>query len=89
MKRRLILDSRESGVTQVARKNRRIVLPSVNELVFDGLAGLRTRQEIEFLVLDISDAFWTLPLRQRERKYFVGRLRGTFYVFRRLAQGSR
>ena len=88
-KRRLILDARESGVTPCARKNQRIVLPSVNDLVFDALDLLATDQECEAFILDIADAFWTLPLTRRERRFFVGRLKGVFYAFRRLAQGSR
>lgn len=92
IKRRLILDSKESGVTQCARKNQRILLPSVISLVFDILAiggKARSPQSIELLVLDVTDAFWTLPLRPKERKYFVGKLRGLYFVYQQLAQGSR
>ena len=89
VKRRLILDARESGVTVCARKNQRIVLPSMNDLVFDALDLLATKQECEHFILDIKDAFWTLPLVREERRFFIGRLKGVFYAFRRLAQGSR
>ena len=91
-KRRLILDSKESGVTQCAKKNQRILLPTVISLVFDLLAighKMAPGTNMEILVLDISDAFWTLGLRPSERKFFVGRLRGKFFVHMRLAQGSR
>ncbi len=36
-KRRLILDAKESGVTQFGRKNERIMLPNVINFVFDTL----------------------------------------------------
>ena len=36
-KHRVILDNRESGVTAVARKNQRILLPRATDLVFDVL----------------------------------------------------
>ena len=44
---------------------------------------------LEFVVLDFTDAFWTLPLSIFERKFFVSRLRGSYFAYRRLAQGSR
>ena len=100
-KHRVILDNRESGVTAVARKNQRILLPRATDLVFDVLrmqadwaehSDVALAQEdglVEAMVLDVSDAFWALPLNRRERRFFVGRLRETFFLYRRLAQGSR
>jgi hypothetical protein len=44
---------------------------------------------LEWLVLDISDAFWTLGLCPKERRFFVGKLRGSYLVYKRLAHGSR
>ena len=85
-KRRLILDATEPGVTVCAKKNQRI--PSVVDVVLDSLAlgqGGRRQGGGEALVLDFADAFWTLPLRGSERRFFVGKLRGTCYVRRRLA----
>ena len=41
------------------------------------------------LVADVTDAFWLIPLHAKERKYFVAKLRGSYYVFTRTAQGSR
>jgi hypothetical protein len=92
VKRRLILDAKESGITNCGRKNERIILPTVVDLVFDSLSAHRESQNwqsIEWLVLDITDAFWTLGLRNSERKFFVGKLRGRYFVYNRLAQGSR
>ena len=62
------------------------------DLVFDTMCAHKETQEwqnIEWLVLDITDAFWTLGLRPRERRFFVGKLRGRYFVYNRLAQGSR
>ena len=41
------------------------------------------------LVLDFSNAFWTVPLDLKERKFFVGRVRGWHLVYNTTAQGSR
>ena len=70
-------------------KTQRIVLPHVLDVVFDALSLGGDGRPVEALVLDVSDAFWTLPLRARERRYFVGNLRGCYYCYLRLAKGSR
>ena len=49
----------------------------------------RYTEEIELLIADISDAFWLPPLHSSERRFFVSRFRGKWYVFLRTAQGSR
>ena len=43
----------------------------------------------EFFVLDFTDAFWQLPLEPTERRFFAAKYRGEYFVFLRLAQGSR
>ena len=53
------------------------------------LGAMDPDDEVEFLILDFVDAFWNVPLRCCERKYFVGCARGRFFVFCRAAQGSR
>ena len=57
IKRRVVLDAKESGVTQCARKNQRIILPHVLDVVFDALTLGSDGSPIEALVLDVSDAF--------------------------------
>ena len=89
VKRRLILDAKESGVTPIARKNERILLPSVSDLVWDALHILQEGKQLRWFVMDIKDAFWTLPTRKRERRFLTGKLKSVYYIFRRLAQGSR
>eukprot|EP00435_Cladocopium_sp_Y103_P049753 s2113_g15.t1 len=49
----------------------------------------RAAREVTMLIADITDAFWLIPLRKCERKYFTAMLRGHFYSFNRTAQGSR
>ncbi len=86
------MDSKESGVTRCGLKNQRIMLPCIIDLVHDTLGAHAVHLDfglLEWLVLDVVDAFWTLGLRPRERRFFVGKLRGRYYVYNRLAQGSR
>ena len=40
-------------------------------------------------IADFSDAFWYLPLRPDERRFFAAKFRGRIYIFLRAAQGSR
>ena len=41
------------------------------------------------LVLDFVNAFFLLPLRREEYRYFVAAFRGSFFVWLRVAQGSK
>ena len=50
---------------------------------------LEPEDEVEFFVIDFKDAFWQVPLRPEERRFFTARLREEWYIFLRLAQGSR
>jgi hypothetical protein len=93
-KRRIILDVKQSRVKECTRKVHRVPLPRATDVAFDILdslakLGLRPDECIELLVLDFVDAFWNIPLAPEERRFFVGMLRGKFYVFLRAAQGSR
>ncbi len=72
----------------------RVPLPKVTDVVYDILDVLAkdellSGEGIDLLVLDFVDAFWNIPLAVEERRFFVGRLRGTLCVFLRAAQGSR
>ena len=96
VKNRVILDIKQSGVRAVTRRGFRVLLPrtidAVNgDLELLGLCLHANSVEIgvEMLVLDFIDAFWQLPLRHDERRFFAGRVRGWYYVYRRTAQGSR
>lgn len=92
-KRRLILDYKESGVTDHRRgkEDQRIVLPDTTDLVRDVLkcTDCADVPEFEILVLDITEVVCALGLRDSERRYFAGRLHGIFYMYSRLAQRFR
>ena len=96
IKKRIILDGKQSKVTKCATKRERVILPRVLDVVHDALHMMADHSrwaasdwDLEFVVLDFTDAFWTLPLSIFERKFFVSRLRGVYFAYRRLAQGSR
>ena len=92
VKRRLILDLKRSGMSARTAKTHRVVLPRVSDAVADALfvlADIVDGESFEWLVLDFSDAFWNVPLRDDERRYFVGILGEDFYLCLRAAQGSR
>jgi len=89
VKKRLILDSKKSGVSAAASKLERVILPRLLDAALDILHLLATGKEVEVMVLDFSDAFWLLPLAPEERKWFTSRIRGKYFVFLRNAQGSR
>lgn len=40
-------------------------------------------------IADIVDAFWLIPLRRDERRFFCAKLRDKYYMFNRAARGSR
>ena len=65
------------------------MLPRATDAVADSMACLAKHAELEWMVLDFSNAFFIMPLHPRERKHFVISHRGTFYVFIVLTQGAR
>ena len=93
LKKRIILDLKQSNITKCTKRKWRAILPRMMDLVADTLdlsCDLEAKEEcIEFLVLDFVDAFWNIPLSFKERRYFVGKVRQKFYVYLRSAQGSR
>ena len=91
-KHRIILDAKQSKVTQATDRKYRSELPRVMDAVNDILslmASLRPGEEIVQVVADIVDAFWLIPLHPLERRFFCAKLGGKFLVFNRTAQGSR
>jgi hypothetical protein len=92
-KRRLLLDSKASGVTRCGKKNQRIMLPRVIDLVHDTLQVHALHKDahlLEWVVLDVTGTFWALGLHPIERKFFFGKLRGKYDLYNwLLAQGSR
>ena len=96
-KRRLILDCRESGANLLAHEGGRVQLPRPTDLVDDTLYLLsRSKgEEVEALVLDFKDWFYSVPPQHEERHYFTtayrerpgGPLR--YIVFLTQTQGSK
>jgi len=89
LKRRLILDSKSSGVSIYASKRERVILPRLLDIIFDILGLMVNSDEIDLFVLDFADAYWLMPLPPEERRWFVSKLRNKYFVFHRNAQGSR
>eukprot|EP00435_Cladocopium_sp_Y103_P074415 s25_g48.t1 len=88
-KTRIILDCKRSMISKVARRTHKAVLPGVSDAVHSILLSMSSGQSVTLLVADVTDAFWLIPLHVKERKFFVAKLRGQYYVFTRTAQGSR
>ena len=91
-KTRIILDCKRSQVSRAADRTHKSVLPRVSDAIQSTLSmsgDLQAGEELWFLVADIVDAFWLVPLRKLERRFFCARLRNSFYCFLRTAQGSR
>ena len=82
----------QSNESVKAARTHKSVLPRVSDAVQAAfyLAADRTPDElVQRFIIDIVDAFWLIPLRQAERKYFCAKLHGQYYAFLRMAQGSR
>jgi hypothetical protein len=92
LKRRLVLDSKRSRVVQVSAMPERVLLPRITDAITDhlDLMALCTHFEsVEFFILDFLDAFWQLPSKHSERRFFVVRVDGSYFVYMRSAQGSK
>ncbi len=89
---RIILDCKQSNVSVKAARTHKSVLPRVSDAVQAALylsADKTSDEQVQMFIVDIVDAFWLIPLRQAERKYFCAKLHGQYYAFLRTAQGSR
>ena len=72
-KRRLILDCKVSGCSANTTQWGRSILPRVADVIQDALylqSMCRSGEEVAYMVLDMQDAFWLIPLLATERKYF-------------------
>ena len=97
IKRRIIMDSKASGVTAASRKQYRAVLPRQTDLM-QGTLHLQSlakpAEAVWYLVQDAVDAYWQVRLQPQERKYYCAMLRRpgkkpTFLAYNRTPQGSR
>ena len=53
------------------------------------MVGLPNGHSVTQMVADVTDVFWLIPNRLRERKYFVARYGNHFVLCLRTAQGFR
>ena len=78
--KRIILDEKQSGVTRHTRRTHGLLLHRASDAVNDGLGmadGMQRSEDIEQMVLDIVDAFWTVPNHPLEWKYSSGTPQGS------------
>ena len=89
-KDRLIWDLLRSEVNEAASLGERIVLPRLQDAVEDalGVAALQAG-DLEWMVLDVEDAFHNIPIYPTERKFACCKVRDTFVVFRVLCMGGK
>ena len=92
IKRCIIMDSKQSRVKHATRLRHKAVLPRATDVIYGAVEQadeMSKGEEITFLVADVSDAFWPIPLKHCEKKFYFGMLFGKYLVFTRTAQGSR
>ena len=89
-KHRLIWDLLRSEVNATVKLGEQIVLPRIQDAV-DDAKYLRCAgpEDLEWLVLDVADAFHNIPLCSSERRYACGKIGDTFIVFLVLCMGGR
>ena len=95
IKTRIIVDSKQARTSKAARKTHKSNLPLVTNTV-RATVGLMNNTGyhpvnagIEYLIIDVTDAYWLIPLHVAERKFFVIKFRGKYLIFLRTAQGSK
>jgi hypothetical protein len=87
----MILDCSASGISEATAQNQRVVLPRGLDVVRDIVASslkATKGEKVSMMVLDFKDAFYHIPLRHDERRYFVGKHKGRYIVNERVTQGS-
>ena len=96
-KARLILDTKQSGVGSRAARYQRVILPRLFDAILRMLFLMSCMsgapdEVLLAMVLDYTQAFWQVPIRPEERKFFCTSawLRGKrrYIAFLRAAQGS-
>ena len=69
-----------------------MVLPRLADAVDDSIAVQKQAppgSDVEYLAIDIADAFHNIPLHSSEQPFATALVGGTFVVFTALAMGSR
>ena len=88
-KHRLIWDLLRSEVNESISLSERLVLPRLQDAVEDAQALLQQGYKLEWLVLDIADAFHNVPIKDSERKYMCGKFGGKYIAFKVLCMGGK
>ena len=92
LKRGIIVDSAQSGVSKATTKPERVALPRLLDVVDNCLFQLShcwsEHYATELFVLDFTNAFFNVPLHEDQRKHFCITLRGKWYLFKVQAQGA-
>ena len=89
---RTVLDLKASGITAATELKYRTELPKVTDAVADALDHIHDVQGnegVEFFVADVSEAFWPIPNKPEERRFFAAKVGDNIAVLKRTAQGSR
>ena len=87
---RLIWDLLRSEVNSKVELTERIVLPRVQDVVEDSLDILRAAQHpLEFMVMDVADAFHNIPIRPEERRFCCAKIGNMYIVFEVLCMGGK
>ena len=97
-KTRMILDTKESWVKHATWKSQRVILPRLYDAVLRLLALMALYYKsgqlpsVEAFVLDFTDAFWQVPVRPEEHRFYcaTAKLNGEkhYIAFLRAPQGS-
>ena len=80
-----------SGGNDHAAKHERVLLPKLWDIIADTVFlhfMLKAGESVDFAICDVRDVFFMLPLLPQERAYFSTFFDGSFYVWRRVVQGS-
>ena len=73
---RVILDCKQSQLSTKAARTHKSVRPRVSDAVQAVLALSYDKEEseqVQMFIISIVDAFWLVPLRHAERKYFCAK----------------
>ena len=77
VKKRMILDTKKSGLKHCSAKHQRVLLPRLLDAISKGInlmSSCGEGESTEWLVLDFSDAFWQVPLDPSERRHFCAKV---------------
>ena len=75
-RKRMILDTKRSGLKHCSAKHQRVLLPRLLDAITLGLNLMATcgkGESMEWRVLDFSDAFWQVPLHPSGRRFFCAK----------------